>query len=190
MKVIVEIPNDALSNHSACPFCHIEQSRIINDRQSVFAFRDKFPVSLGHTLIVPRRHVADITFMDDLESLESFQLMQSIMAELKKDDASITAMWWIQLEELGALFPKSGDIELIILPTPCRRLKTSASQLARLQTVLIIMRHAQPTERRRRAPFTKHIDIGCCRSPTTHCVRLGMTSIRGLSIEHYSSTIK
>ena len=89
MKVIVEIPNDALSNHSACPFCHIEQSRIINDRQSVFAFRDKFPVSLGHTLIVPRRHVADITFMDDLESLESFQLMQSIMAELKKDDASI-----------------------------------------------------------------------------------------------------
>ena len=41
----------------SCPFCSIEPSRIIDERESAFVTWDKYPVSPGHALIVPRRHV-------------------------------------------------------------------------------------------------------------------------------------
>ena len=40
-----------------CPFCHISPARIIDADDLAFAIRDGFPVSPGHTLIVPRRHI-------------------------------------------------------------------------------------------------------------------------------------
>ena len=41
-----------------CPFCSIDERRIILENKTLMAIRDGFPVSHGHTLIIPKRHIA------------------------------------------------------------------------------------------------------------------------------------
>ncbi|MCY1070970.1 DEAD/DEAH box helicase family protein [Nannocystis sp. RBIL2] len=41
-----------------CPFCAIPDSQIVWSDELVIAVRDLHPVSRGHTLVIPRRHVA------------------------------------------------------------------------------------------------------------------------------------
>lgn len=41
----------------ACPFCSVPAERIVWQSPLVIAIRDGFPVSPGHTLVIPRRHV-------------------------------------------------------------------------------------------------------------------------------------
>lgn len=41
----------------ACPFCTLDPKRVFAANDLGLAFRDAFPVSPGHTLVIPRRHV-------------------------------------------------------------------------------------------------------------------------------------
>ena len=41
----------------ACPFCCLTADRLILEDGFTLVIRDGFPVSKGHTLIIPRRHV-------------------------------------------------------------------------------------------------------------------------------------
>jgi diadenosine tetraphosphate (Ap4A) HIT family hydrolase len=50
-----------------CLFCAPDQARIISSCQSAIAIRDGFPISEGHSLIIPRSHVQSIF---DLETEE------------------------------------------------------------------------------------------------------------------------
>jgi diadenosine tetraphosphate (Ap4A) HIT family hydrolase len=43
-----------------CPFCHLDPRRILAESDLALTLRDGFPVSPGHTLVVPRRHFADL----------------------------------------------------------------------------------------------------------------------------------
>jgi superfamily II DNA or RNA helicase/diadenosine tetraphosphate (Ap4A) HIT family hydrolase/HKD family nuclease len=45
-----------------CPFCAISPDRLVLATDLVVAIRDAYPVSPGHTLVIPRRHIA--TFFD------------------------------------------------------------------------------------------------------------------------------
>lgn len=45
-----------------CIFCELAKDRIIDECNLTTTFRDGFPISTGHTLIIPKRHVA--TFFD------------------------------------------------------------------------------------------------------------------------------
>jgi diadenosine tetraphosphate (Ap4A) HIT family hydrolase len=50
-----------------CPFCSLPAERIVAANDHAFVIRDGFPVSPGHTLIIPRRHVAsffDVTWQE------------------------------------------------------------------------------------------------------------------------------
>jgi diadenosine tetraphosphate (Ap4A) HIT family hydrolase len=40
-----------------CPFCTAPTDRILHGNTHAIVLRDAFPISRGHTLIVPRRHV-------------------------------------------------------------------------------------------------------------------------------------
>ena len=40
-----------------CPFCSLPQERIVDQNDLAIVIRDGFPVSPGHTLIIPKRHV-------------------------------------------------------------------------------------------------------------------------------------
>ncbi|WP_244895423.1 HIT family protein [Evansella clarkii] len=52
-----------------CPFCTIDEKFLENDL--AFAIFDKYPVSKGHLLIIPKRHVSDF-FDTTLEEREAF----------------------------------------------------------------------------------------------------------------------
>ncbi len=51
---MVEMPTVSM----ACPFCEPPASRLVAENAWAIAVRDAFPVSPGHTLVIPRRHVA------------------------------------------------------------------------------------------------------------------------------------
>ena len=40
-----------------CPFCHLGPERIAGSNATGLIVRDAYPVTPGHTLIIPRRHV-------------------------------------------------------------------------------------------------------------------------------------
>jgi diadenosine tetraphosphate (Ap4A) HIT family hydrolase len=63
----------------ACPFCSLDPTRILMEDQHAIAVRDKYPVSEGHTLVIPRRHLQSIF---DLEAIEQAALW-SMVTELR-----------------------------------------------------------------------------------------------------------
>ena len=61
--------------NKTCPFCNIESSReIIASTPLSAAFYDGFPVSPGHVLIVPKRHVASFFDLTAEERADLFSL--------------------------------------------------------------------------------------------------------------------
>ena len=44
-------------NNIGCPFCILESNRdVVIENENAFAIFDKFPVSNGHLLIIPKLH--------------------------------------------------------------------------------------------------------------------------------------
>jgi len=58
-----------------CPFCNLTQSQIIDSNEFGFVIRDGFPISLGHTLIIPKRHVGSFFNITKDEQNSLFELM-------------------------------------------------------------------------------------------------------------------
>ena len=55
-----------------CQFCSLPQSRVIDSSPLGLVIRDAFPISPGHTLIIPKRHVGSFF---DLEANERAELL-------------------------------------------------------------------------------------------------------------------
>ena len=45
---------------NVCPFCHPDKAQIIVENEFGFAIPDGFPVTEGHALVLPRKHVASL----------------------------------------------------------------------------------------------------------------------------------
>jgi ATP adenylyltransferase len=59
--------------HEGCVLCAIaagddEGNRVVEQAELTFTVLNLFPYSSGHVMVVPRRHVADLTDLDDAES--------------------------------------------------------------------------------------------------------------------------
>ena len=62
-----------------CPFCKAESERdIIASTSLSIAFFDAFPVSPGHALIIPRRHVASFFDLTKDEQQDMLKLADSV----------------------------------------------------------------------------------------------------------------
>lgn len=59
-------------------FC-VPDREILAESALALAVFDAFPVSLGHALVVPKRHVATIFDMADDEYAECFGLVRTLM---------------------------------------------------------------------------------------------------------------
>ena len=42
-----------------CPFCHPDSNQVFLETDLILGLWDRYPVSPGHALLIPRRHVAD-----------------------------------------------------------------------------------------------------------------------------------
>lgn len=80
-------------DQNRCPFCHLEPSRILLENAFAAAFPDAFPVAEGHTLVVPKRHVASLFELSDEEQATLWRLVTlvraKLMDELKPDGFNI-----------------------------------------------------------------------------------------------------
>lgn len=62
-----------------CPFCVIENSReIIAENELSLAFYDGFPVSPGHALIIPKRHVSSFFDLSEEERIDMLRLADQV----------------------------------------------------------------------------------------------------------------
>lgn len=74
-----------MSTQNYCIFCHLAPEQIIAENALCIAIRDGFPVSKGHTLIIPRRHVANYFDLTPEEIAAMQALMQKIKSQIDKD---------------------------------------------------------------------------------------------------------
>jgi diadenosine tetraphosphate (Ap4A) HIT family hydrolase len=55
-------------DHAGCPFCQpIPKERILCESATLLSFSDGFPVAQGHTLVIPKRHVASLFDLSESE---------------------------------------------------------------------------------------------------------------------------
>lgn len=73
-----------------CEFCIAEKTQIILSNDLCIAFIDKYPVTNGHTLIVPRRHVKDFFEMSEAERAATNDLLRIRRRQLMESDTSVT----------------------------------------------------------------------------------------------------
>lgn len=73
-----------------CPFCTEIHDRIEEENELAIAFLDGYPVTPGHTLVIPKRHVADYFELHQPELNAINQLLQSRKVCLQGNDPSIT----------------------------------------------------------------------------------------------------
>lgn len=73
-----------------CLFCNEAEGRSIGSNELALAFEDAYAVTVGHTLIIPRRHVADYFDLEQPELNAIQQLMRSRRRKLISSDPSIT----------------------------------------------------------------------------------------------------
>jgi diadenosine tetraphosphate (Ap4A) HIT family hydrolase len=72
-----------------CPFCNLDSSRIVVANANALTIYDGFPVSPGHTLIIPKRHVAsffELTREEQDAMLDLLAVMRQILLENRSPD--------------------------------------------------------------------------------------------------------
>lgn len=80
--------NQAVSPHQqtmTCPFCAIPSERIVLSNLHGVVIRDGFPISPGHTLIIPRRHVGSFFDIDSIEREVLMALLDEAKRRLDKE---------------------------------------------------------------------------------------------------------
>lgn len=65
-----------------CPFC--DNKQIIISNQLAFAIFDKYPVSEGHMLIIPYRHISSYFDLSDEEKIAILELANAVKDFLNK----------------------------------------------------------------------------------------------------------
>jgi diadenosine tetraphosphate (Ap4A) HIT family hydrolase len=69
-----------------CIFCELDRP-ILAESEHALAFLDSFPISKGHTLVVPRRHVRTILDTDADEFTACFELARTVCDLLQLEHA-------------------------------------------------------------------------------------------------------
>jgi diadenosine tetraphosphate (Ap4A) HIT family hydrolase len=64
-----------------CPFC--DETSYESEGDLTFTKTDSYPVSKGHTLVIPKRHIASYFECTDNERLELWSLVEQVKTELE-----------------------------------------------------------------------------------------------------------
>jgi diadenosine tetraphosphate (Ap4A) HIT family hydrolase len=62
----------------SCPFCSIAPERALLESDSIVAFLDAFPLTEGHTLVTPRKHVSSIYDLSPSEQCELREIVAKV----------------------------------------------------------------------------------------------------------------
>ena len=71
-----------------CIFCKIAKkeipSRIITETENSIVFLDTFPVSRGHTLVIPKNHYEKVQDMTDIDNNDLFDTVHRVISKVDK----------------------------------------------------------------------------------------------------------
>ena len=71
-----------------CIFCKIANkeipSRIITETKTSIAFLDAFPLSRGHTLVIPKYHYEKVQDMTDLDNTDLFNTVHKVISKVDR----------------------------------------------------------------------------------------------------------
>ena len=73
-----------------CIFCRPESLPILQKSAHFYVIEDRNPVTAGHCLIIPYRHVVEPLKLSETEMSEAWQLIQETTTDLRLQDATIT----------------------------------------------------------------------------------------------------
>lgn len=71
----------------SCPFCTPDSATILCGNELAVAFPDSFPVTPGHSLIVPKRHVSSLFEATGEEIAAMFDLVTDVRQRLLTEHA-------------------------------------------------------------------------------------------------------
>jgi ATP adenylyltransferase len=77
---------------AGCLFCELPEDKfvVLDENELCMTLSDSYPVSEGHCLIIPRRHVESYFDMNSQEIEAATRLMHSARTRLQADDSSIS----------------------------------------------------------------------------------------------------
>ncbi len=83
---------ETAGDEPGCLFCELppEIFEIVDENELCLALTDNYPVTEGHCLIVPRRHVRDYFDMNPAEVEAANRLMQRSRKRLRCEDPAIS----------------------------------------------------------------------------------------------------
>lgn len=71
-----------------CIFCKIADreipSQIIFENELDIAFLDLFPISEGHTIVIPKKHYSNLEYIPDYELTELFKVVKKLAIMIHK----------------------------------------------------------------------------------------------------------
>ncbi len=70
---------------SDCPFCSLEPRKIVAQNELSMTVRDTLPVSPGHTLILPKRHITSIFDATREEMAALWEALQQARTQLLRE---------------------------------------------------------------------------------------------------------
>ncbi len=98
----------------ACPFCRPDRDRVLHDDSLVFVLRDGFPVSPGHVLVIPHRHVGsffETTPEERRAILESLELAKESVVQAHRPDG-----WTIGINDGAAAGQTVSHLHVHLIP--------------------------------------------------------------------------
>lgn len=95
-----------------CPFCALPRARILSENDHALWIRDGFPVSPGHSLVIPKRHTGSFFDTSDAER-------HALLALLDEAKAAATT------EFAPAGFNMPGSRAALLSPRPLRTVRES-----------------------------------------------------------------
>lgn len=70
---------------ATCPFCSLPAKRVLHTDANAAVIRDGFPVSKGHTLVIPRRHVSSFFDLSAVERDSLMALLDWAKADIERE---------------------------------------------------------------------------------------------------------
>ena len=78
------------SNKDECLFCRVNPQHLVVEDELCYAAKDSFPVTEFHTLIIPKRHVANYFDLNLSEVSAMHEILVEMKRRIERKDDSVT----------------------------------------------------------------------------------------------------
>ncbi len=91
-NLINNIAQPTISNNIVpdCTFCNLDKSKFEVENQFSYVVSDLHPVTKLHTLVIPKRHIADFFGLEQIELISIYELLQETRAKIQAIDPTVT----------------------------------------------------------------------------------------------------